>query len=242
MPDAHYTDPHLAQLYDADCGRNADSMFYLSLAGQTPIHILDLGCGTGWLCNAYADLSHAVTGVDPANAMLDVARTKTHGKAITWVADSAQTFRSPQRFDLIVMTGHAFQTLVTDADIAAALITMRHHLAPGGTIVFETRNPNRDWASRWNGVSRDQQLDGQRVRQTYEILSGTANTITFATHYAFSNAILTSTSTLLFMTHNELALLFLANGLHLRTVFGAWDKTPFDSETSDEMIFVLGAI
>lgn len=242
MPDLHYTDPRLAQLYDADCGPSDESGFYLSLATPAPKRILDLGCGTGWFCNAYAAMGHAVTGVDPATGMLDVARTKTFGAYITWVQATAQTYRSAQRFDLIVMTGHAFQTLVTGADINDALTTMRSHLAPGGTIVFETRNPNCDWASRWNEVSRDQQLDGQRVRQTYEILSGTADTITFATHYAFSDAILSSTSILRFTTHNELAPLLLANGLQLRTLLGAWDKTPFDSEISDEMIFVLGAI
>jgi hypothetical protein len=46
---------------------------------------------------------------------------------------SAQSYKSQRRFDLIVMTGHAFQVLLTDADALAALGTMRGHLKERGS-------------------------------------------------------------------------------------------------------------
>ncbi|MBX3074382.1 class I SAM-dependent methyltransferase [Candidatus Obscuribacterales bacterium] len=84
------------------------------MAGEPSRVILDLGCGTGLLCNAYAERGHHVTGADPSNAMLEVARKKPFGSAIEWIQASAQSFRSSKRFDLIIMTGHAFQVLLED--------------------------------------------------------------------------------------------------------------------------------
>ena len=239
MPDIHYTDPRLARLYDQDSGWGADSKFYLSLAGPAPKRILDLGCGTGTLCNAYAALGHSVTGVDPAPAMLDVARTKPNGAQIVWVNAPAQSFQTTQQFDLIVMTGHAFQVLIEDTDIAATLKMMCDHLAPGGTIAFETRNPNIDWPRRWHGLTRDHLLNGQTIRQTYEVLATSADCITFASHYDFPDARLTSTSTLRFLPHEPLTKMLEANGLHVIAVYGDWNGTPFDAVSSDEMIFCL---
>jgi SAM-dependent methyltransferase len=238
--DLHYADPRLARLYDHDCGWGPDSAFYLSLAGPPPQRILDLGCGTGILCRAYAAQGHIVTGVDPAPAMLDVARTKPHGPRITWVNAPAQSFRNPQPFDLIVMTGHAFQHLLDDADIAAALTVMRDHLAAGGTIAFETRNPNVNWARRWDGHTRDHLLDGQTIRQSFTVRDASADRITFDTRYAFPDTAFISTTTLRFPSHDAVTAMLRTSGLQVRSVLGDWNRSPFDPATSNEMIFIAG--
>lgn len=239
-PDLHYTEPRLARLYDQDCGWGPDSAFYLSLAATGPTEILDLGCGTGILSHAYAALGHRVTAVDPAPAMLTVAREKPLAGRISWVGSPAQSFQSDRRFDLIVMTGHAFQVLLTDADIAATLRVMRDHLAPGGRIVFETRNPVIDWATRWNGATRLHTFEGQTVRQAHLVRSVSRERITFDTIYTFPDACLTSTSTLQFATHDHIVAHLVAAGLRVRSVFGDWNSGPFDLLTSDEMIFIVG--
>jgi 2-polyprenyl-3-methyl-5-hydroxy-6-metoxy-1,4-benzoquinol methylase len=77
MLDLHYSNQKLADLYDLDSPWSAERDFYLDLAPPSPIDILDLGCGTGSLCNAYAELGHRVTGVDPAQSMLNVAQKNT---------------------------------------------------------------------------------------------------------------------------------------------------------------------
>ncbi|WP_244562538.1 class I SAM-dependent methyltransferase [Ensifer aridi] len=110
MPDRHYEDPSLAEIYDLTSGWSIDRDFYLALAGGSPKRILDLGCGTGLLCDAYAALGHDVTGVDPAKAMLDVAKRKPHGSEVEWIEASAQEFRSEKEFDLIIMTATPFRS------------------------------------------------------------------------------------------------------------------------------------
>jgi len=54
----------------------------------------------------------------------------------------AQTYRSDKRFDLIIMTGHALQVLLTDTDISATFAVMRNPLKPSGLVAFDT---DRRW-------------------------------------------------------------------------------------------------
>lgn len=80
----------------------------MSLAGDSRKHVLDLGCGTGLICDAMAARGHEVTGVDPSATMLDIARQKPNGAKAEWVQSLAQDFKSDKTFDLVIMTGNAF--------------------------------------------------------------------------------------------------------------------------------------
>lgn len=241
MPDLHYEHPDLAQIYDLDSGWSVDRDFYLALAGGGRKRILDLGCGTGLLCDAYASLGHDVTGVDPAKAMLDVARTRPSGQAITWIESPAQAFRGDGKFDLIVMTGHAFQVFLEDADVLAVFATMRKHLAEGGTIAFETRNPAIDWKARWEGDAELRSGD-RPIRLSRVVAKNNAESrISFATHYRFPDKTLTSSSELRFLSRAEIEERLRRCGLKATAVFGDWDKQPFNAATSDEMIFIVEA-
>jgi SAM-dependent methyltransferase len=236
MPDLHFEHPDLAALYDADCGWSLDRDFYLSLAGEAPQRILDIGCGTGLICDAYAALGHDVTGVDPAPAMLEIARQKPYGADIEWVPATAQDFRSDKRFDLIIMTGHAFQVLLEDNDIRAAFETVRAHLAPSGRFVFESRNPAIDWPGLWD-MSHEVVADGLIVPYTRRTLHRAGNKLTFEQRYDFDGKSLTSRSELLFLSREEIDQRLVASGLRAESVFGDWHSEPFDPETSHEMIF-----
>ncbi len=240
MPDLHYEEPSLAELYDLDSGWSLDRDFYLALAGKAPQRVLDLGCGTGLLCDAYAALGHVVTGVDPARAMLDIARQKPNGDRIDWVQAAAQHFRSPERFDLIIMTGHAFQVFLEDSDVLAVLATMRRHLAPGGLIAFESRNPAIDWPARWN---RDADLaaEGHSVRQSRRVSRMANRRIAFDTHYELPGRTLISSSELLFLSRTEIEDHLTTSGLRAEAVYGGWLSEPFDEAVSEEIIVIVRA-
>ncbi|MGH6926553.1 MAG: class I SAM-dependent methyltransferase [Propylenella sp.] len=238
--DAHYEIAELVELYDVACGWSPDRDFYLALAGAAPIAVLDLGCGTGLLCDAYAVRNHEVTGVDPSPAMLAVAQRKPNASVITWVQASAQDHRSDQKFDLEIMTGHAFQTLLDDADILRAFETMRAHLNPGGLIVFESRNPGFDWRSVWD---RDKMLEhsGLRIVERSRLLELEDGRLTFELTYLFPEKTLVSRSVLNFPTRAKVLALLSESGLSVEAVLGDWDGTPFDEGASREMIFLARA-
>jgi 2-polyprenyl-3-methyl-5-hydroxy-6-metoxy-1,4-benzoquinol methylase len=233
-----YQDARLAEIYDLANPLAEDADFYLSLAGARPSTVLDLGCGTGTLCCALAERGHRVTGVDPAAAMLAVARRKPHAEQVEWVESSAQCYKSQRRFDLIVMTGHAFQILLTDADALAVFETMRSHLKQRGRVAFETRNPRLDWASEWSGRVRT--LPGGEILETLEITGkhDDGEFISFQTAYRLPHGTLTTSSTLRFPSREHVEALIARSGLAVRNVFGDWDAGPFNPARSREIIFI----
>lgn len=99
-PDRHYADARLAAIYDACNPPTPDLAFYLAHAGTTSTRVLDLGCGTGRLATALAARGYAVVGVDPATAMLDVARHRDGGDRVRWIQGYAQMSRPAARSTL----------------------------------------------------------------------------------------------------------------------------------------------
>ncbi|WP_120497204.1 class I SAM-dependent methyltransferase [Kiloniella sp. EL199] len=138
----HYHDPVLTRLYDKQNPWGPDCDFFLSLVlgYSVPQKILDVGCGTGLLTTAFARQGHDITGVDPAQNMLDIALQRSSGNKVTWIKSDAATFTSDKRYDLIVLSGHAFQVFLSDQDIQTVLSNMKTHLSPDGRIAFDTRN------------------------------------------------------------------------------------------------------
>lgn len=50
---------------------------------------LDVGCGTGALCSVLSEMGLKVTGIDPAEKMLNIARNKPENKAIRFIKANA---------------------------------------------------------------------------------------------------------------------------------------------------------
>jgi ubiquinone/menaquinone biosynthesis C-methylase UbiE len=240
MPDAHYVNPRLAEIYDLDSPWSLDREFYLSLAGPPRKSVLDVGCGTGLLCDAYAANGHDVTGVDPSRSMLDVGRRKPHGAEIEWVESFAQKYQSDKRFDLIIMTGHAFQTLLEDDDILGTFSMMRNQIKPGGLIAFESRNPKIDWVKEWN-YDIDLQTPEGTVHESRRFLAMKNDRMTFELRYQFPDETLLSASELRFLTYKEIERRLSSSGLRIEDMLGDWNGSLFDESSSPEMIFLMPA-
>jgi SAM-dependent methyltransferase len=239
MPDNHYINPKLAALYDLDSGWSEDRDYYLSLAGQPPLNILDLGCGTGLLCNAYAAKGHQVTGVEPSSAMLDVAKQKSFANKISWVQSFAQNYQSDKLFELIIMTGHAFQVLLEDEDILETFARVKKHLHPDGKFVFESRNPSINWAREWNyDITLD--LPDGKVQESRHFLGMANDRMTFELRYELTDERLVSRSELRLLSKIEIERRLVESGLHINNVLGDWQNNQFDENSSREMIFLVG--
>lgn len=130
-------------LYDAEYGAGLAGMVAgaLRLASDTAGPVLDLACGTGEVALALARAGHEVTGVDLSVPMLTHARTKAGAEGVTWLQADIRTFRTAERFRLILLTGNAVQAMLTDTDQEAVFANIRAHLAPGGIFAFDTRDP-----------------------------------------------------------------------------------------------------
>lgn len=226
--DRLYHDPALADFYDLENGweRSPDFAYCHALAAEAS-SVLDLGCGTGALAAALSG-NRTVVGVDPAPAMLAIARGREGAEGVEFVEGDARTLRLGRRFELVVLTGHAFQVFLTREDRAAALATIAAHLAPGGRFLFDSRNPAcREW-EEWGPEASMRRLDHPRfgpVAAWNDVAHDPATGIvTYGTHYEISTngKRLSATSRIAFPDKTELEALIAGAGLRVDRWLGDW--------------------
>jgi len=157
MVEPLFNNPDFTRFYDAENPWDTDKDYCLAMARDVG-SVLDLGCGTGELATRLAD-GRRVTGVEPAAAMLDHARRRQGAGQVRWVEADARSVRLNETFDLVVMTGHAFQCLLTKDDQQALCATIAAHLAPGGTFIFDSRNPAVEEWRQWTPDQSRRMLD-----------------------------------------------------------------------------------
>ena len=101
--------------------------------GERPVRrVLDLGCGTGGHAVPLAERGYDVVGVDRAPDMLEQARTRAQGSSARFELGEIGTVELGQTFDAALMMFAVLGYQVGNADVQAALGTVRRHLAPRG--------------------------------------------------------------------------------------------------------------
>jgi len=102
-------------------------------AGPLPLHVLDLGAGSGWLSHRLSALGHRAVAVDVLDDEVDglgAARYYETGFPVVQADFDALPF-APGQFDLVVFNG----SLHYAPDMAATLERAHRMLAPGGALV-----------------------------------------------------------------------------------------------------------
>jgi SAM-dependent methyltransferase len=237
--DRLYSDPDLVQFYDIENEGGADLAYCLRLAKDRR-SVLDLGCGTGQLAAALAD-GRSVAGVDPAAAMLKVARHRPNGQKVDWVEADARDVRLGRKFDLVLLTGHAFQVFLTQNDQASVLRTIAHHLAPGGLFIFDSRNPEMEEWRSWNPQESERILEHPllgKIKAWNDTARDTVTgVVTYETNYEVlaSGRRLSAKSKIAFPTREALDEMLDDAGLHVEDWLGDWTGGTC-CRTSPEMI------
>lgn len=208
MPDSAFDNPRLARLYDPLDPDRSDLDVYAEIVDELgATSVLDVGCGTGTFACLLAERDVEVVGVDPAAASLDVARAKPAADRVRWLHGDATTL-PPLDVDLATMTGNVAQVFLTDDAWAATLAGVRGALRPGGSFVFETRDPARKAWLEWDREHTHTWTDVAgvgRVETWGDVLEVAEPLVTFRSTWVFASdsAVLTSESTLRFRQRDE---------------------------------------
>lgn len=229
--DLHYVDPRLVELYDRANPRGADTDFYVQLAADLNAHtILDLGCGTGLLTRELAVGDRQVIGVDPAPAMLAVARRQPGAERVQWIEGDSSAMGRPDA-DLVTMTGNVAQVFLSEAEWTTTLNLIHAALLPGGHLAFESRNPNARAWEEWNRETTYAVNNSPfgPIEEWLEVVGEDKGRVRLKGYNAFQTTgeILVVDSELRFRSLDELTGSLKETGFSVEHVFGDWSHGPF---------------
>ncbi len=233
---SEYDDP---EQYDRDNRWAADDDFYLALAKEIGGPVLDVACGTGRLTRAIAEAGIAVTGLDLSRPMLDHARQKTPDLGITWLLADCRRMQLAQRFNLIIMTSHGFQHLLSDDDINAFLRQAHLHLQPGGRLAFETRIlATRSYVTEPEPqFSHTETLaDGSQIDHwSWSIYDAETqvDSIYFEEKNRKTGAVKRDETHLRYIEQADLNQMLTENGFQIDAQFGYWDRRPVTADAKE---------
>ena len=240
MPDAIFDDPRLAEVYDPLDPDRSDLDVYVEMAIELGARsVLDVGCGTGTFACMLARRGIEVTAVDPALASLDVARAKPGADAVVWLLGDATTLPA-MCVDAAFMTANVAQVFLTDDAWAATLRAIRAALRPHGTLVFETRDPQRKAWEQWTpGLTRTAvEVPGVGLVESWEEVTAVdGQFVSFRSMTAFrrGDLVIESTSTLRFRDRPEIEESLVRAGFDLVEIRDAPDRP------GREMVFLSRA-
>lgn len=239
-----FTDPANYDLEQAAATRRR-LPYYEDLVRRFGGPVLDLACGSGLVTIPIAALCDDVTGVDLSVPMLRHARAKSSRDAahINWIEADIRTLDLGRAFELILLTGNAFQALLTRQDQQALLHVVRRQLSASGVFVFETRNPSghdlsdNESEEEWYTYTSE---EGHAVRvtgtQRYDPIAQLMNWTTFRRWHVGSQLHeRTSRITCRFTHPHELPALLADAGLDVAWQHGDWSGSPV-SEKSQHII------
>jgi len=108
----------------------------LTVRAERPLRILDLACGVGMHAIHWARQGHAVTAVDISEVFIAKGRETAdrEGVSVDFRVGDIRALAYRGQFDLVTWIENSF----FDEPMAAAI---RQYIAPGGTFVMDTRNP-----------------------------------------------------------------------------------------------------
>ena len=96
---------------------------------------LDLGCGTGVLCETLHQRGIVTLGIDLSEEMIAIARERS--PELHYEVGDMTAFHTEERFDLVTCTGDALNHVTDLNDVERAFCCVREALNPGGLFVFD---------------------------------------------------------------------------------------------------------
>ena len=99
---------------------------------------LDLGCGTGILCETLRDGGLQPSGMDLSEGMIEIARRSAPD--IHYDVANMITYRPEREFDLVTCTGDALNHIIDLGDVQRIFENVHAYLSPGGYFIFDILN------------------------------------------------------------------------------------------------------
>ena len=249
-----------AKYYDESYATSEDLVdleFYVDLAKRIGGPVLELACGTGRVLLPIARQGIAIHGLDNSLPMLDVLRKKLVQEPkdvrelVSVVEGDMRSFRSNQRYPLVIIPFRPLQHMYTVEDQVSAFETAAFHLEPDGSLAFDVFYPR--FPAVQSGIGEEvlelewipKSDPGKIMRRYYRKDSADKIQQTFSLTFIFrtyegGKVIREETEPLKmsYYTYPHLRALFLLAGLEIVEEYASFDRAPLDNNAR-QMIFLL---
>lgn len=254
-------DSFIADYYDESPivrARTQDVAFYRRAVEEFGDPVLELGCGTGRITMALAEIGKRVTGLDLSERMLEQAARKRSAlnkeerERVHLVQSDMSKFELGEKFRLVIIPFRPFQHLREVRDQMDCLERVRKHLKPGGRLildVFQT-DPERmhdPVHMRESSLVDYKTADGRQVRISERVAAfhradqiNDVEMIYSVQHPDGRKERLVFAWPLRYFFRYEVEHLLARCGFRVTAEYGDFDRTPIRDD-SPEMIFVAEA-
>ena len=115
-------------------------LIWLQRRGLKPQNSMDLGCGTGILCEILHNSGIRAAGMDFSSGMIEIARQGN--PEIRYEVADMLTFCPDTQYDLVTCTGDALNHIQSLSNVDRIFHNVYRYTAPGGYFVFDILNEN----------------------------------------------------------------------------------------------------
>ena len=236
----------LSQFYDLEYSVfDADLDMYRQFAERARGPILELGCGTGRVLEAFDDIDYPIVGIDTSVAMLDIARSRISENVTLVQRDMRRSDEDPVLphgpFSFVLSAINTFLHLPDVRSQIETLESVRRVTAPGGIMLLDLFVPDPVFISRLNGqltlefhhefengdrldkwVARTHDLATQLIQTTvyFDVTNANGTVQRLVDHYSTR-----------YVHLYELEHLLSRTGWDLVSLFGNYDLEPFGSDS-----------
>jgi SAM-dependent methyltransferase len=218
-------------------GQDPDLLFYTRQATERGGPVLVLGSATGRVAWALAGHGLSVLGVEPSERMVRAAEEQRASESpevsgrVRFLHADPRSLRLSERFPVVLAPQNALGMMGSHEDLETVLATVRHHLEPGGTFVYDVLNPPPEpTASSREDEEPGSALEPRRPVFSFHLRERRQPGAPPGIHRLRLRP----------FTAEELDVAMAACGLTPRERYGRFDGKPFDSEDEQHIGVVEG--
>jgi SAM-dependent methyltransferase len=235
-------DNEIAEVYDTVYATLADSSvvdpmvdLLAEFAGDGPI--LEFAMGTGRVALPLSARGYPVSGIELSPHMVEQFRRKPGSEAIAVLVGDMAHGRMAGSFELVFVVANSIMNLTTQEEQLAVFANAAAHLAAGGHFVVELIVPQlRRVPPSEVGWIFHMGADHVGI----ETFDDTASQVSWSHHWMeVDGRLVRHSAPYRYIWPSELILMAKLAGLDLEDRWGDWDRSPFTSESANQVaVFV----
>lgn len=238
---------HGAECYEvlanADKRLKREGPFLLECLRRAPNkRCVDLACGTGLHALFLAEHGARVDAVDLSLSMVEYARHHRGHESIAYqVGDMRQIEGGP--WDLALCLGNSFSLLLTEDDMLSAMTRVRQRLTPGGLLVAQLINYTSAQCREPRHRVERRRLEKAELVAIKNLVPHDIYTLLTLTYFLHPNGgpihSTSESAVLRNWTYEQFSEMALQAGYGSPELYGSFEGSSFDVDTSPDLIAVL---